>query len=102
MPVYLSIAGSYQARPDGPLVGETFMGLSFHPSVRSVLLEYEDGGQLRRPTKFFNAKQQKKTKLPPFRYIAIALQDDVCVASIVGYAKNGTELISAVETGRCL
>jgi hypothetical protein len=99
-PVYISIAGSYQRRPDGPVVGESFMALSFSPLVRSAVLEYVDGGQLRRRTQLFNPKQQRKTKLPPFRYIAVALQDDVCVSKVIGYSEDEAEVFSA-ETGLC-
>lgn len=100
VPNYVYIAATYQTRPDGPFAGETFLGLTFHPSVRSVVLKYAGGGQLQRRTRLFNSKQQKKTKLPPFRYIALALQDDVCAETVVGYGKNGTELFSA-ETILC-
>ncbi|HEU4737512.1 MAG TPA: hypothetical protein VFS54_00360 [Solirubrobacterales bacterium] len=99
-PNYAYIGATYQTRPDGPFVGETVLGLTFHPSVRSVVLEYAGGGQLQRRTRLFNSKQQKKTKLPPFRYIALALQDDVCAETVVGYGKDGAELFSA-ETVLC-
>jgi hypothetical protein len=99
-PVYLAISATYQTKPDGPFIGESVLGLTFDPMVRSAVLEYDDGGQLQRRTRLFNSKQQKKTKLPPFRYIAVALQDDVCVATVVGYSKDRSELASA-ETGLC-
>jgi hypothetical protein len=100
MPVFLSIAATYQTKPDGPFIGEAILGLTFSTAVRSVVLEYEDGGQLQRQTRLFNSKQQKKTKLPPFRYIAVALQKDVCVSNVIGFSKNGTELFS-FETLLC-
>jgi hypothetical protein len=99
-PVYVSIGGAYRVKPDGPIVGETVLALSFNPAVRSAVLKYTDGGQLQRRTRLFNVKQQKKTKLPPFRYIALALQDDVCVETVVGYSKLGSELFSA-DTNLC-
>lgn len=100
VPNYLSIAATYQIRPDGPFIGETVLGFTFHQGVRSVVLKYVDGGQMRQQTRLFNAKQQKKTKLPPFRYVALALQKDVCVGTVVGYGKNGAKLFSA-ETVLC-
>jgi hypothetical protein len=100
-PVYISIAGSSQRKPGGPVVGETILALSFGPAVRSVVLGYADGGQLRRRTKLFNLRQQKKTKLPPFRYVAVAVQDDVCVATVVAHSQAGAKLLS-IETGLCL
>lgn len=100
MALYLFIATTYQTRPDGPFVGETILGLTFQPAVRSVVLKYKDGGQLARRTQLFNFKQQKKTKLPPFRYVALGVMDDVCVEQVVGYSSIGAELFSA-ETGLC-
>jgi hypothetical protein len=100
MALYLDIAFTYQTRPDGPFIGETILGLTFQPTVKSVVLKYADGGELRRRTRFFNSKQQKNTKLPPFRYVALAMMDDVCVEQVVGYSDTGAELFSA-ETGLC-
>jgi hypothetical protein len=100
IPNYLYIAGTYQTKPNGPFVGETVMALSFGTTVQSVVLKYTDGGQLRRRTRFFNPKQQRKTHLPPFRYIAMALQDDVCVETVVGFSRSGSEVFSA-EPGLC-
>jgi hypothetical protein len=99
-PNYAYIGATYQTRPNGPLIGETVLGLTFDRRIRSVVLKYAGGGQLQRRTRLFNSKQQKKTKLPPFRYIALALQDDVCAETVVGYGKNGAELFSA-ETVLC-
>jgi hypothetical protein len=99
-PNYAYIAGSYQAKKDGPFIGETVLGLTFKPMVRSAVLKLVGGRQLQRRTRFFNSRQQKKTSLPPFRYIAIALQDDVCAETVVGYSAAGSELFSA-ETGLC-
>ena len=100
VPNYVYIAGAFQANPDGPLIGESVLGLTFSPAVRSAVLKYVGGGQLRRQTQLFNGKQQAKTKLSPFRYIALAVQDDVCVGTVVGYSKSGSELFSA-ETLLC-
>ena len=94
-PNYVYIGATYQTRPDGPVVGETVLGLTFASAVRSVVLKYAGGGQLQRRTRLFNSKQQRKTKLPPFRYIALALQEDVCAESVVGYGENGAELFSS-------
>ena len=99
-PVYVSIAASYHNRPDGPTIRESVLGLSFRPTVTSAVLKYSDGGELHRPTRYFNAKQQQKTKLPPFRYIALALRDDVCVETVIGYSAAGSELFSA-DTNLC-
>lgn len=100
VPVYVSINRSYQTKPNGPFHGESVLGLSFRPGVRSAVLKYSKGGQVQRRTHLFNSKQQRKTKLPPFRYIALALQDDVCVKTVIGYSKEGAQLFTA-ETGLC-
>jgi hypothetical protein len=94
-PVYVSIGGSYTSKPGGSVTRETVIGLSFGPAVRSVVLTYTDGRQLHRRTRFFNVKQQHKTRLPAFRYIALALREDVCVDTVIGYADTGSELFSA-------
>lgn len=99
-PNYVYIAGSTQFKEDGPVIGESVLGLSFQPKVRSVVLKYVGGGQLRRRTQLFNGKQQAKTKLTPFRYLALAVQADICAGTVVGYSKNGAELFTA-ETGLC-
>ena len=99
-PVYVSIAASYTNKPNGSTIRESMVGLSFRQIVRSAVLKYADGRELRQRTRFFNTKQQKKTSLPPFRYIALALRDDVCVETVVGYSKAGDELFSA-KTGLC-
>lgn len=100
VPNYVYIAGSYQSKPGGPFIGESILGLSLSPKVYSAALIYAGGGQARRRTQLFNAKQQAKTKLAPFRYIAFAVQDDVCADTVVGYAKHGSQLFSA-KTGLC-
>jgi hypothetical protein len=99
-PNYVYIAASSQLKKDGPVVGESVMGLSFKPGVRSVVLRYTNGGQLTRRTRLFNASQQRKTKLTQFRYVAFAVQADVCVESVIGFSKSGDELLSAA-TGLC-
>lgn len=100
VPVYISITTSFRNRHGGPLLGESFIALSFDPAVRSAVLNYANGGQLNRRTVLFNAKQQRKTKLPPFRYLALGILRDVCVEEVIGYSQSGDELFSA-ETGLC-
>jgi hypothetical protein len=82
--VYVAIAGSGM-EPGGAVIGETVMGLSFSLGVRQVVAKFAEGGQIMRQTKLFNARQRTKTHLPPFRYVALGLQRDFCVETVVGY-----------------
>lgn len=94
-PVYVSITGSYQNRPDGPVIGEAVMGLSFRVDVKRVKLVFADSGSLVRPTKLVNASQMRKTGLPAFRYVALGLQRDVCVDTVIGYNQSGETIFEA-------
>jgi hypothetical protein len=99
-PVYVSISGSYDTRPGGPVIGESVFALTVAPSVRRVELTYSTGGTLTRTTKLFNARQRAKTGLTKFRYVALGQQRDVCVAAVTGYSQNGTVLLEE-ETQLC-
>jgi hypothetical protein len=99
-PVYVALSGSEQAHPDGPVIGEVVMGLSFQTSVKEVRLNFASGGQMRRATRLFNPRQQSKTDLVPFRYVALGMQRDVCVQTVTGYDSAGLALFEE-ETGVC-
>lgn len=99
-PVYVTITGSGQNEVDGPVIGESVIGMTFKPKVSSVLLRFSDSTEMQQRTRLFNAKQMKKTSLARFRYIALGLQRDVCVQEIVGYGATGTELFSK-QTNLC-
>lgn len=94
-PVYISVSASYRNRPNGPIIGETAMALSFANSVARVELRMSSGGQLIRRTKLLNERQRRKTHLPPLRYLAMGLQRDVCVASVTGYDQAGQVLFES-------
>ncbi len=94
-PVYVSITGSYQNRPSGPEIGESVMGLSFRVDVQRVKLVFADSGSMTRPTKLVNAAQRRKTGLPAFRYVALGLQRDVCVETVIGYDQTGESTFEA-------
>lgn len=100
VPVNLLIAGSYNNKPDGPVIGESVGALSFDLSVWKVVLGLADGNSVVRHTKIFNAKQQAKTRLPKFRYVAFAMQREICVATISGYTRSG-KLVLDAETQLC-
>jgi hypothetical protein len=80
--VYVTITGAYKNSPNGPIVGESVLGLSFAPLVRVVEMKASTGRTITRQTKVLNRQQRSKTRLPRFRYVALGLQDDVCIASI--------------------
>ncbi len=93
-PVYVGISGSGQNKPGGPVVGETVMGMSFSESVRRVQLKLTDGSTMTKYTRLLNDKQQVKTHLEGFRYIAIGVQRDVCVLSVAAFDANGVQVFS--------
>lgn len=98
--LYVAISGSGRERPDGPVIGETVMGLSFKPSVHKVMLRLADGREVLKPTKTFNGQQMKKTGLTRFSYLASGLQEDVCVQEVVGYESGGHQILAST-TGLC-
>lgn len=99
-PVYVSLTGSYQNHPSGPVIGEAVMGLSFRSDVERVKLMFVGGESMVLPTKFVNATQRRKTRLPDFRYVALGLQSDVCVEAVAGYTGQG-RLIFESSTRLC-
>jgi hypothetical protein len=98
--VYVSISGSYNNRPGGPVIGESVSAFSFDLSVRKVVIGLSTGDSLLRQTKLFNARQQAKTGLTKFRYVALGMQRDICVATITGYDVRGSVVLDA-ETQLC-
>jgi hypothetical protein len=92
-PVYVAIAGSGETRPGGPVVGETVMGLSFSTNIVRVELYYASGGRMLRHTRLLNPKQQRKTRLAAFRYVALGMLRDVCVASVKGFDVTGAVVL---------
>ena len=99
-PVYVTITGSGQNELNGPVVGESVLGMTFKYQVRSVLLRFSNATEMAHRTRLFNAKQMVKTGLAKFRYIAIGLQRDVCVQEVVGYSATGGQLFSR-QTDLC-
>jgi len=87
--IYVAIGGSSSKS------GETVMGLSFSPQVQKVVARFAAGGQITRRTKLLNARQRAKTHLPPLRYIALGLQRDVCVETVIGYDAAGSVILQA-------
>jgi hypothetical protein len=71
------------------------MGLSFRVDVKRVKLVSADSGSMVRTTKLVNAAQMRKTGLPAFRYVALGLQRDVCVETVIGYDQTGETIFEA-------
>jgi hypothetical protein len=83
------------------VVGESVMALSVAPAVRTVTAVYSNGQILNRGTTRFNAVQQQKTHLEGFRYLALGMQRDRCIATVTGYDRRGDEVFTA-DTEACV
>jgi hypothetical protein len=99
-PLYVSVSSSYRTKQGGPAFGETVMALSFANSVTRVELLTYSGEQLSLPTKPLSDRQRQKTQLPASRYVAMGLQRDVCVATVIGYDATGGVLFES-DTDLC-
>lgn len=69
--------------------GETFVAMSFKPSIASILIRLANGEAIREPTHSLNRYQRRKTHLPPLRYVALGLERELCIAKVVGYDADG-------------
>ena len=94
-PVYTLFGASYQRQAHGPVVGETFLGMSIAASVRSVTLTVEPGGSVSRKTQLLSSRQSAKAHLAPFRYVALAIPRNICVDHIVATDFLGSIVIDA-------
>lgn len=68
---------------------ETFTAMSFKPFIASILITTTNGDAIRKRTHLLNRYQQRKTHLPPLRYVALGLQRELCIANFVGYSSDG-------------
>lgn len=100
-PVVVAIGGSGPRHPGGPVIGEAAVGASFVPKVRKAELLFSSGERVIRRTRLLNGKQQLKTNLLPFRYVAFATMRDVCVTSIIGYDASGKKLFGLPTEQGC-
>jgi hypothetical protein len=100
LPVYASISLTYRTAPSSPVRAETVMGLTFDPVVAKVILKSADGGQITTRPLLMSKRQQKKSHLPPLRFVALAMQRSVCIKNVVGFDGRGAEIFTA-PTGVC-
>jgi hypothetical protein len=94
-PVYTLFGSSYRRRANGPVIGETFLGLSVASSVRSVTLTVEPGKSIFRKTRLLSAQQGTKAHLMQFRYLAIAVPRNICISHIAAQDFLGNVVIDA-------
>lgn len=87
----------------------SYMAMSVAPPIRHVELKLvprlnsESGSHaqdLSIPTKSLSAAQGRKAGLKQFRFVALAIPRDVCLAQVTGFDAAGTQVFSAV-TGEC-
>lgn len=79
--------------------GETIASMSFKPLITSIKL-VTTKETIHRRTRVLNRYQQRKTHLPRVRYVALALEKDVCIVSISGYDADRDVAFEA-PTGEC-
>lgn len=99
-PVYVGISGSGQSKPGGPVVGEVVFGMSFSEDVQKVTLDLTDGTTMTKGTRRFNTRQQMKTHLGGFRYLALGFRRDVCVLGVRAFDATGVQVFEG-STGVC-
>lgn len=86
-PVTAMLSASNAAPGEGK--PETFLAMSFKPSIASILIRLANGEAMRRRTHLLNRYQRRKTHLPPLRYVALGLERKTCIAKVVGYGSAG-------------
>jgi hypothetical protein len=69
------------------------MGLLFAQDVVRVRLELRPGPSQTHKTRLLNTVQASKSGLVPFRYLALGIARDVCVARIVGFDADGVQIL---------
>lgn len=88
-PVYPHINATFQEDAKGPVRGEAVMAFSVEVDVTRVRATASTGATMSWPTRQISSRQRAKARLPSFRYVAVALSKDVCVASLAGYKSDG-------------
>jgi hypothetical protein len=84
----------------GKVEGETIAGMSFKPFITSIKMVTATNETIHRRTHVLNIHQQRKTHLPRFRYVALGLERDVCIATISGYNAE-SEVVFEAPTEEC-
>lgn len=99
-PVYAFTGGSHRDRVGEPVVGESFIGMTFAPQVFNVQLGLSSGEHITRRTKVLSLRQSRKAHVRSFRYIALGLASDVCISHVTGLNAQGETVIDA-STNEC-
>lgn len=99
-PVYTLFSASYRDGVHGPQIGETFLGMSLGESIANVTMEVEPGASITRGTRYLTKAQSKKAHLARFRYLAFALNREICVKRIVAKDFTGNSVVDG-DTGEC-
>ena len=91
--LFTQFSASFEQGPGGPKVGATSMALLFAEDIVKVRLDLRPGPSQTRKTRLLNTKQANKSGLDPFRYLALGVARDVCVARIVGFDADGVQVL---------
>jgi hypothetical protein len=94
-PVYASISETYQNRVGGPVRAETVMALTFGPKVVRVVMNLASGDEMAMHARLLSRRQQRKSGVVSLRFVALALQREVCVVGVTGYDSSQAELFTA-------
>ena len=89
--------------PIHPLIGGSggsVFAVSFRQDVVSAKIVFGSGRIIEKPTHLLSFHQATKTHLTRFRFLTLALHNDVCLAQITGYDRVGGEVLSS-ETKEC-
>jgi hypothetical protein len=99
-PVFTLSGGSHSNKPGGPIVGESFIGMTFASQVSEVQLDLSSGMSIVHRTTYLSKRQSRKAHVRRFRYIAFGLGRDVCISHVTGLDKERQTVIDA-DTGEC-
>jgi hypothetical protein len=89
--------------PVNPLIGgpeATIFAVSVRRDLVRLRVEFSSGRIIDKPAQIISSQQAKKTGLKPFRYLAMAMPGDMCIAEIVGFDSSGSEILD-YETHLC-
>lgn len=81
-------------------IEETVLAATFAPSVVKVRLQVEPGKAIVRHTSILDKPRQRKGRVAPLRYMALAVSRDICVKRITGYDRTGRVIVNA-DTTEC-
>jgi hypothetical protein len=68
--------------------------------VEHIEIEFGSGRIIERTPRLLSTYQAKKTRLPQFRYVAMALGEDACISRLTAFSGHG-QLILDSDTHEC-